>query len=256
MPLETNGKYSVDIVIDAGNTKVKVGVWENDTLSTIMSISYDEVHTALRDFCRENDVRYAIVCSVGPTIDWERLMQCKKLLKLSVKMPLGISNADTMPAEVGEDRIAVVAGTALSFPGEAVLIIDAGTCVTYDFIDREGVFTCGNISPGLQMRLNAMHHYTSALPQLTYAEPVGDSTIDRVTTPTCMRGGAIDGMVGEIEYIVSLYRETHGDFKIILTGGDTDHLAKRLKSRIFARPNYLLESLYTILKHNIKICES
>ncbi len=256
MPLEIIAKHSVDIVIDAGNTKVKLGVWKNDALEGIVSLSYDEVHTVLREFCQKNEVRYAIVCSVGPMVDWERLIVCKKMLKLSVKMPLGISNADTMPAEVGEDRIAVVAGTALSYPGEAALIIDAGTCVTYDFIDSEGVFTCGNISPGLQMRLNAMHHYTSALPQLTYATPVGDSSINRVTTPTCMRGGAIDGLVGEIEYIVSLYREKHRDFKIILTGGDTEHLSERLKSPIFARPNYLLESLYTILKYNIKICES
>ena len=246
----------MDLVIDAGNTKVKMGVCENDTITSTVTIKYADVAETLKNFCQKNEVDNVLVCSVGPTVAWDRLILCKKMLKLSINTPIGISNPEVISSETGADRLATIGGTALAFPKQKVLIVDSGTCITYDFIDQNGAYTCGNISPGLQLRLNAMHQFTSALPQLKFCEPHGDTSIERYTTATCMTGGAIDGMVGEIEYIISLYREKHGDFKIILTGGDTAHLAKRLKSAIFAKPNYLLESLYVILKHNIKQCES
>ena len=101
-----------------------------------------------------------------------------------------------------------------------------------------------------------MHQFTSNLPGLRFAQPKDDTTIRRLSTASCMRGGAIDGLVGEILYIVEEYRRQYGDFKIVLTGGDSAHLAERLKNTIFAQPNYLLDSMHVILKHNIQICES
>ena len=256
MPVKSN-MCIVDIVIDAGNTSVKVGVFDEEgRLADIIRTSYENLSAVLPVFCAEHAVRYCLVCSVGPEIAWERMVKCKKVLKLSRHMELGISNAAMLHAEVGADRLALVGGAALSYPGQNVLLIDAGTCVTYDFIDRKGVFTCGNISPGLQLRLNSMHQFTSNLPQLAFSHPDEDTTTERRSTASCMRGGAIDGLVGEILYVMGEYRRRHGDFKIVLTGGDSVHLAERLKNTIFAQPNYVLDSMYVILKHNIKICES
>ena len=254
--LKTRQQDIVDIVVDAGNTSVKVGVYTDDKLSDIFRVKYEDLSSVLPDFCAAHSVRFVLVCSVGPEVAWDRLVKFKKMLKLSLRLSLGISNADALNDEVGADRLALVGGTALANPGQNVLLIDAGTCVTYDFIDERGVYTCGNISPGLQLRLNSMHQFTSNLPGLRFAQPKDDTTIRRLSTASCMRGGAIDGLVGEILYIVEEYRRQYGDFKIVLTGGDSAHLAERLKNTIFAQPNYLLDSMHVILKHNIQICES
>ena len=245
-----------DIVIDAGNTSVKVGVYAEGRLADIFRVSYEALSSVLPGFCTAHAVRYCLVGSVGPEVAWDRLVICKKMLKLSLRLSLGISNVSQLSNEVGADRLALVGGTALANPGRSALLIDAGTCVTYDFVDADGVYTSGNISPGLQLRLNAMHQFTSNLPQLAFAAPQGDTTVQRLSTVSCMRGGAIDGLAGEILYVVEQYRLQHGDFKIVLTGGDSPYLAERLKNTIFAQPNYLLDSMYVILKHNIKICES
>lgn len=246
----------MDIVVDAGNTNVKIGVYREGKLSDILRIRYENLRSSLSVFFASNNVDNCMISSVGPDVAWDRLIVCKKMLKLSIRLSLGLANADMLSGETGADRLALVGGTALAHPGKNVLLIDAGTCVTYDFIDSKGVYTCGNISPGLQLRLNSMHQFTSNLPQLTFDVPQGDTSVERHSTQTCMKGGALDGLVGEIEYVVSLYRREHGDFKIILTGGDAGYLAERLKNTIFAEPNYLLDSLYVILKHNIEKCES
>ena len=245
-----------DIVIDAGNTSVKLGVYVQGQLVDILRMTYEALPKALPDFCRTRPVRYCLVSSVGPEMAWDRLVICKKMLKLSLRLSLGISNVAELHSEVGADRLALVGGTALANPGQSVLLIDAGTCVTYDFVDARGVYTCGNISPGLQLRLNSMHQFTSNLPQLTFSMPMDDTTVRRLSTAGCMRGGVVDGLAGEIRYVVEQYRLVHGDFKIVLTGGDSAYLAERLKNTIFAQPNYLLDSMYVILKHNIEICEN
>ncbi|MDD4820908.1 MAG: type III pantothenate kinase, partial [Flavobacteriales bacterium] len=184
----------MDLVIDAGNTKVKIGVCDNDTIINTLVIRYADIADTLKIFCKNNTVNSVLVCSVGPVVAWDRLILCKKMLKLSINTPLGISNTDVLSSETGVDRLATIGGTALAYPNEKVLVIDAGTCITYDFVDENGAYTCGNISPGLQLRLNAMHQFTSALPQLAYSEPQGDTSIERYTTTTCMTGGAIDGI--------------------------------------------------------------
>lgn len=240
-----------DIVIDAGNTGVKIGVYSAQGLCRTLRASYETLPSVLTEYCAAHPVRYCLVSSVGPEVAWNRLVRCKKLLKLSLDLSLGIANAAQLSDEVGADRLALVAGTALASPGQSALLIDAGTCVTYDFIDAHGVYTCGNISPGLQLRLDAMHQFTSNLPRLSYGAAPDDTTTDRRTTAGCMRGGAIDGLAGEVLYVVEQYRCVHGDFKIVLTGGDSPYLAERLKNTIFAQPNYLLDAMYVILKHNI-----
>ena len=126
----------MDIVVDAGNTSVKVGVYTDDKLSDIFRVKYEDLSSVLPDFCAAHSVRFVLVCSVGPEVAWDRLVKCKKMLKLSLRLSLGISNADALNDEVGADRLALVGGTALANPGQNVLLIDAGTCMTYDFIDE------------------------------------------------------------------------------------------------------------------------
>jgi type III pantothenate kinase len=145
------------------------------------------------------------------------------------------------------DRIAAIAGAKLLFKGRDILVIDAGTCVTYDLVNQDGLYLGGAISPGLQMRLTAMHKLTAKLPVVDIDEHVdliGDST------KKCMQSGALHGLVAEINGTIESYQARFEDLIVVLTGGDTNLLAPLVKSGIFARQNFLLEGLHDILAYN------
>jgi type III pantothenate kinase len=129
------------------------------------------------------------------------------------------------------------------------LVIDAGTCVTYDFIDSNDNYLGGAISPGIRLRYEALHNYTAKLPLLTKKEPesfIGNSTSESI------HSGVVEGLTNEINGFIDQYSNQFTNFIIILTGGDADFLAKRLKNTIFANSNFLLESLNTIYQYKIK----
>lgn len=167
----------------------------------------------------------------------ERLRSvCRRFVKVdaSVRMPLVI-DYDT-PETLGADRIAAALGASLLFPGQDCLIFDFGTAITVDYVSADGRFTGGNISPGLSMRLEAMHGHTSRLPLVTPADPVrmyGRSTVEAVSN------GAVLGIMFEVErYIAS-----NPGCRIIFTGGDSLFFAKKLKSSIFVICNLVLTGL-------------
>jgi type III pantothenate kinase len=135
---------------------------------------------------------------------------------------------------LGVDRIAIVSNAAKKFSKENVLIIDAGTCITYDYINASSEYFGGAISPGIEMRYKSLNYYTSKLPLLEKNE--------------------INGVVGEILHIIEEYKKESQYLTVVLTGGDTYFLAKQLKSSIFANPNFVLEGLNTILIYNKEEC--
>jgi type III pantothenate kinase len=150
------------------------------------------------------------------------------------------------PQTLGMDRVAAVAGALYHFPGQASLVIDMGTCVTYDFINKEGHYLGGAISPGLKMRLRAMHDYTQKLPlaELSDApeEFIGSSTV------ACLQSGAYFGLLGEINDTVERYEGRFGTLNVLLCGGDTPLFDKHTKKSIFAAPDLVLFGLHKILQ--------
>ena len=128
-----------------------------------------------------------------------------------------------------------------------MLVIDAGSCITYDFVNDKAVYPGGAISPGIEMRYKAVHQYTANLPLLSKRDDIpliGDSTENAIHL------GILNGVICEIEGIIEQYRLKNIKLTVVLTGGDTNFLAKNLKSSIFATPNFLLEGLNSILIHN------
>jgi type III pantothenate kinase len=126
-------------------------------------------------------------------------------------------------------------------------VIDAGTCITYDFIDANNNYLGGAISPGIRLRYESLHNYTAKLPLLTRENPenlIGDSTHQSI------HSGVINGVTMEIDGFINSNLDENDNFIIILTGGDSDFLAKRLKNTIFANPNFLLESLNQTFQYN------
>ncbi len=194
----------------------------------------------------------AIVCSVGATDGSDVVAFLKEqgipTLLFSPRTPLPISNAYRSSDTLGLDRLALAVGGAMEQPNSNVLAISAGTCITYNFVTYKSAFRGGLITPGLQMRLEAMAHFTARLPPVPLA---GDVPLLGYDTESSMRSGTIMGAAAEIDGLVERYKMQYPEgFNAVLTGGDAATLAPHLKSGIFADPLLLMKGLYRILSHN------
>ena len=210
----------------------------------------DEFLSAFNDFYGSYpNITKCIVSSVGD-FSAEALTVLQNnfsVLKVTHKTKVPFKNLYATPQTLGVDRIALVAAAAITFPKKNILVIDAGSCVTYDFLSDQNEYLGGVISPGLRMRFKAMHTFTVGLPLLTLEIPkkdIGDST------SKAMQVGAFLGLVNEIDGFITSYSENYADLTVILTGGDAEILRDRLKNDIFANSNFLLEGLHYILEYN------
>ncbi|MGB2316775.1 MAG: type III pantothenate kinase, partial [Flavobacteriaceae bacterium] len=141
----------------------------------------------------------------------------------------------------------LAAAATQQYPNTNTLIIDAGTCITYDFVDANSQYLGGAISPGLQMRYNALHNQTAQLPLL---QPSDTNSYIGSTTDTSIHSGVVHGIVQEIQGVISTYSSDYLDLTVILTGGDANFLLKQFKISIFANSNFLLEGLNFLLDYN------
>ena len=240
------------LVIDVGNSRIKAAVFEDTMILEIFIFTKIElkknIENILKKFQKVSDL---VISSVG---DVEKQSFLAFETQLNVNF---ITNNDSFPflnkystpQTLGIDRMVLATGAVLQFPNQNRLVIDAGTCVTYDFIDAENNYLGGAITPGLRLRYESLHNYTAKLPLLTLETPksiIGNSTSDSI------HSGVVNGLVFEIDGFIEEYRTQYLNFIIILTGGDTDFLAKRLKNTIFANSNFLLESLSQTFQYKIK----
>ena len=136
---------------------------------------------------------------------------------------------------------------AAKYPGKNVLIISAGTALTFDFVNDRGEYLGGSISPGMEMRFNALHTFTDKLPLLSYQEP---AELIGSTTRQSILSGVINGIICEIEGISRCYLEKYPGLKIILSGGDLNYFVKPLKISIFAVSNIVTLGLNIVLEFN------
>jgi type III pantothenate kinase len=143
----------------------------------------------------------------------------------------------------------LVAAAVTQFPHQNILVIDAGTCITYDIVSTQKEYFGGAISPGLEMRLKALHTFTNKLPLLPLKD---EEFLIGNNTKNSLYFGVINGVVAEIEGFIAHFAKENENLTVVLTGGDTIFLAKRLKNSIFANSNFLLEGLNSILEYNLK----
>jgi type III pantothenate kinase len=170
---------------------------------------------------------------------------------LSIEPSLNIlivdDNSPDGTSEAVRKRMVLAANAVLKYPKKNRLVIDAGTCITYDFIDENDNYIGGAISPGISLRYRSLNDYTSKLPLLEKVVPenfIGNST------ELSIHVGVIKGVINEIDGFIDHYSSKYANFVIILTGGDTDFLAMQLKNTIFANSNFLLEGLQEIFQYN------
>jgi type III pantothenate kinase len=193
-------------------------------------------------FIKYPKIKSAIYASVGK-IEAEVLDTIQKhvetqIINHTTKLPF--TNNYTTPKTLGIDRMVLAAGATLLYPKQNRLIIDAGTCVTYDFIDQDNHYLGGAISPGIALRYKSLNDYTQNLPILKLNST---EIFTGTSTENSIHSGVINGLTYEIDGFISQYFHKYQDLTVILTGGDAEFLAKRLKNTIFANSNFLLDSL-------------
>ena len=243
----------MNLIIDIGNTQVKTAVFDTD--NKLIDLQKNTIENILKDIEHQADkfaVTYAIVSKVGKEIEGLEAFfeaQAIPLFYLTAHCKLPFSLQYKTPETIGADRLALVAGALLYRQNQNMLIIDAGTCVTYDFIDENNVYYGGAISPGLFLRYKSLNDYTAHLPLLKpenkTVELIGNSTSSSI------QSGVIYGLVAEIEAIIVKYNLKFKDLTVFLTGGDKKLLDSYIKNKIFVNSNSLLmEGMNYILNLN------
>ncbi len=240
------------LTIDVGNTNIKAAVFEQDTLIYKEIFSTDTLFIGLKNIFKKHPNSLETIVSSVANIPDEVILLLKKhsnLFYVSLESKFPFKNNYATPNTLGLDRKVLVSGAVLRYPNQNCLIIDAGTCITYDFVDMHKNYLGGAISSGISMRYQALNYFTANLPKLQTEEPnsfIGNSTNQSI------HSGIVNGLVYEIEGFINAYLTQYKYLTIILTGGDTLFLAKRFKKPIFANSNFLLESLNLLYQYNKK----
>jgi type III pantothenate kinase len=240
----------MNLIIDVGNTLVKLAVVQDNELFEKFSVEHSRFLTTFKQILHKYPIiSKGIIASVGKlnSKDLQDVKSEINLLILSSETKLPFENLYKTPKTLGVDRIALVSASVDQFPDNNVLIIDAGTCITYDFINSKNEYLGGAISPGIRLRYQSLHNLTANLPLLESKRPeflIGN------TTDSSIHSGVVLGVLKEIDGIINDYKEKYSDLTVILTGGDTNFLSKQLKNGIFANSNFLLEGLNFILEYN------
>ncbi len=237
----------MNLVIDKGNTCSKVAVFDGEKMifcqrEEILSIPYLE--SMFRQFQISNAILSTVSGIDGSILDFLS-SQCNFTL-FTVKTPMPIKLAYVTPETLGSDRLAAVLGAYFLNPQENFVVIDCGTCITYEvFVDN--CYLGGNILPGMQMRFKALSSGTAGLPMVNPQE--GDLLFGKDTI-SAIRAGVQNGIVYEMEGFITAIQERFGKLNVFLTGGDCHFFEKCLKNRIFAVENLTLIGLNELIEHN------
>jgi len=238
----------MDLVIDIGNTRIKYAGFINGQIQTKGYCTEPELENLLKTLSgKVNKIMLSAVRPVSNPLLFEIKNCSSNSLVLSSEMEMPFKNLYESPKTVGVDRLALAAGALFKFPNEPVLVVDVGTCMTFDLIDAHAAYHGGAISPGLQMRLKALNAYTKMLPLVDLEAPkdlIGRNTKESILS------GVVNGMLKELDGIIDAYKLRYPEMKIILTGGDLAFFDKKLKNSIFADADTLLKGLYFILKQH------
>lgn len=237
------------LVIDVGNTRVKVFVYEGDVILYHEAFEHEFfLEEILKIFQKFDKISRSVLSSVGyideSVLDFLKLKSDLLIIDSESKVPF-VNNYAT-PKTLGIDRMVLAAGAVLKYPKTNRLIIDAGTCITYDFVSADDVYLGGGISPGLRLRYESLHAYTAKLPLLRFKNPeslIGNSTAEAI------HSGVVNGFVNEIRGIIGEYEKQFVNLAIILTGGDSMLLSDKIKNSIFVNPNFLIESLKALQEY-------
>jgi len=237
------------LIIDIGNTRVKTALFDGGKMIDFIRFQPNEFTARINEIAQKYTIDKVLISSVGKLSkkDKKLVNELFTCITLDQKTSLPFINKYASPKTLGVDRLALAAAAVTQFPKKNVLVIDAGTCITYDFVSSKKTYQGGAIAPGIGIRYRSLHDYTSNLPLLEKQIPdyfIGD------TTAASIHSGIVNGICREIDGVISQYADTYNKLTVVLTGGDAEFLSSQLKNSIFVRPFFLIEGLHTILKYN------
>ena len=239
----------MNLVIDIGNTRTKFSVMNRgEVLITVPVDELKPVHIGLLKH-EYPDLQKAILCSVKdyPVALKAELERFEKFIELDENTPLPVKNLYKTPGTLGKDRIAAAVGAFDLYPESNLLIIDAGTAITYDIVNASGEFLGGNISPGIEMRFQALHTFTGKLPL------VKRQSFDKLfgtTTEEAILAGVQNGVIFEVDKAIDTFKDFYKNLKVIITGGNAEFFDRKLKNSFFVNFNLIALGLNRILEHN------
>ncbi|MDQ2180374.1 type III pantothenate kinase [Marinifilum sp. D714] len=241
----------MNLIIDIGNTKIKASIFLKGELNTTKASEKRDVEF-VKDLLSEfTTIEKVIISSVREYP--ERLINFLKtkiqhVFFFDSKLPIPIENLYESKKTLGYDRLAACIGAYAMNPNQNILVIDAGTAITFDFLNKKGQYIGGCISPGLSMRYKALNHFTKKLPLLSVNEDyplIGKNTNEAIT------GGVQNGIVFEVDSYINQLKEKYADLKVILTGGDAPFLYKSITNIAILETDVLAIGLNHILEFNI-----
>jgi type III pantothenate kinase len=241
----------MDAVFDIGNTNTKVGLIHGGKLTE------SEVFPTfpVTDFYRYLSTHRFRCCIISTVVQLpDHLLhylksKASKFLQVNTEVRLPIDIEYETPGSLGNDRIALVSGAASLYPGKNLIIISAGTCITYNVLTADGIFKGGAISPGLQMRLKAMHEMTNGLPLVEISPDF--IPLMAQSTKDSLLSGALNGAVLEIEGYINTLKHTFPDLEVLLCGGDSRYLAVHLNTTVRLENDLAFAGLHKILTLNV-----
>ena len=240
----------MNLIIDIGNTRVKAALFKGDELVELKIYSF--LNQLISDDLFIKQANNALIGTVVDDLE-SQIAQLNKIIPTTVftattKMPL--TNLYKSVSTLGSDRTSASVGAYYLYPNSNVLVIDAGTCIKYNFTNSKNEYLGGGISPGIEMKFKAVQHFTSRLPLIEFNRSFTD--LIGTSTETSILSGILNGTVAEIDGVIDQYKLQFPDVICVLTGGDSEYLAKRLKNTIFAYQNLVLKGLNHILNYNIE----
>ena len=235
------------LIIDIGNSETKLALFSEKKMERFIrhiTLSFEDIEI----FIKEKIIQKVIISSVkknNPLI--KRLKTEYDVMILDHHTDIPINNMYKTPESLGKDRLAAVVGASYLYKKKNILIVDLGTCLTFDIINSEKEYIGGRISPGLKMRYLALPHYTDNLPSCDIKrteKKIGDDTFSSIHT------GIQQGMIDELNSFIEAFIKENQHNIVVITGGDYIFFEKALKNTIFAHPFLVLEGLNEILDYN------
>lgn len=240
-------------MIDIGNSRIKGAAFESDgRLSSagqriFAAGAWNELYRDLTNHDARN-LLYSTVAKVPTSLFLHQLRaEGRRVFALDHHSPLPFVNHYETPETLGKDRLAAVAGAVALHPGLSCLVIDAGTCITTDLVTDGANYQGGSISPGVNMRLAAMHERTARLPRVE--PPTEEQALSPLgrSTEQALLGGGVVGSVAELEGVYQRLGGSRRIDRVLLTGGDGPLLSRLLEIPHEYLPHLVLVGLNKIL---------
>ncbi|MCB0771168.1 MAG: type III pantothenate kinase [Flavobacteriales bacterium] len=238
----------IDLVLDVGNTRTKWALFQDGTILRQGAFATGDLNALQRAVSGSTISAVAMGSVSAPDAGFlSALRAVAPVLVLDGASSAPVRSAYATPDTLGADRLANVVAAARHFPARPVLVVDTGTCITYDLLEGDGTYAGGAISPGLRMRAKAMHMYSARLPEV---DPGPRPAVLGTTTVGALAAGVHHGILGEIKEFIAVLGKERPEMAVVLTGGDGLHFTRALESGIFAIPFLTLEGYHALLEHH------